>query len=138
MPANFCILAPLQDSHARELRAVIRDNRLWLTNTLRRVLEAGQDVNLLIDAFPYQKFGVQKGIISEISSTPFRPGELDAPVPFEQAVFRVDVILYKQTVSAYGNEVLLKPGMTLQGDLITDRRSLMQWMLDPLLTIKRG
>ena len=34
MPANFCILAPLQDSHARELRAVIRDNRLWLTATL--------------------------------------------------------------------------------------------------------
>ena len=101
-------------------------------------LETGQDVNLLVDAFPYQKFGVQRGIIQDISATPYRPGELDAPIPFEQAVYRIDVVLDKQTVSAYGNEVLLKPGMTLQGDLITDRRSLMQWMLDPLLTIKRG
>ena len=101
-------------------------------------LEPGQDVNLLIDAFPYQKFGVQKGKIKEISATPYRPGELDAPIPYEQSVFRVVVDLDKQTVSAYGNEVALKTGMTLQGDLITDRRTLMQWMLDPLMTMKRS
>ncbi|WP_026941343.1 HlyD family secretion protein [Hellea balneolensis] len=101
-------------------------------------LKAGQDVNLLVDAFPYQKFGVQHGIIKEISATPYRPGELDAPIPYEQAVYRVVVDLNKQTVSAYGNEVDLKAGMTLQGDLITDRRTLMQWMLDPLMTMKRS
>jgi len=101
-------------------------------------LEPGQDVNLLIDAFPYQKFGVQKGVISEISATPFRPGELDAPVAFEESVYRIKVNLEKETVLAYGNEVPLKSGMTLQGDLITDRRTLMQWMLDPLFTLKRS
>ena len=101
-------------------------------------LEAGQDVNLLVDAFPYQKFGVQKGVIKEVSATPYRPGELDAPIPYEQAVYRVVVDLSKQTVTAYGNEVDLKAGMTLQGDLITDRRTLMQWMLDPLFTMKRS
>ena len=101
-------------------------------------LEPGQDVNLLIDAFPYQKFGVQKGVIAEISATPFRPGELDAPIPVEQSVYRINVKLDKETVLAYGNEVSLKPGMTLQGDLITDRRTLMQWILDPLFTLKRS
>lgn len=101
-------------------------------------LERGQNVNLLIDAFPYQKFGVQKGVISEISATPFRPGELDAPIAFQESVYRIKVTLDKQTVFAYGNEVPLKSGMTLQGDLITDRRTLMQWMLDPLFTLKRS
>jgi len=101
-------------------------------------LEPGQDVNLLIDAFPYQKFGVQRGIISEISETPFRPGELDSPIAFEESVYRIKVSLDKQTVLAYGNEVPLKSGMTLQGDLITDRRTLIQWMLDPLFTLKRN
>ncbi len=100
-------------------------------------LEPGQNVNLLIDAFPYQKFGVQKGVISEISATPFRPGELAAPIAFQESVYRIRVSLDKQTVLAYGNEVPLKSGMTLQGDLITDRRTLMQWMLDPLFTLKR-
>lgn len=101
-------------------------------------LQPGQDVNLLVDAFPYQKFGVQKGMIKEISATPYRPGELNAPIPFEQSVYRVVVNLDKQTVSAYGNEVDLKSGMTLQGDLVTDRRTLLQWMLDPLFTMRRG
>ena len=101
-------------------------------------LEPGQDVNLLIDAFPYQKFGVQKGMISEISATPFRPGELDAPIAFQESVYRIKVKLDKQTVLAYGNEVPLKTGMMLQGDLITDRRTLMQWMLDPLFTLNRN
>lgn len=101
-------------------------------------LAEGQDVNLLIDAFPYQKFGVQLGVISEISQTPFRPGELNAPIAFEQSVYRIKVALDKQTVTAYGKEVELKPGMTLQGDLITDSRTLLEWMLDPLFTLKRG
>lgn len=101
-------------------------------------LEPGQDVNLLVDAFPYQKFGVQKGIITEISASPYKPGELDAPIAFDQAVYRVTVDLSKQSVTAYGNEMPLKAGMTLQGDLIVDRRTLMQWMLDPLLTMRRN
>ena len=101
-------------------------------------LKAGQDVNLLVDAFPYQKFGVQTGVIKNISATPYRPGELDAPIPYEQSVYRVVVDLNKQSVTAYGNEVALKAGMTLQGDLITDRRTLLQWMLDPLFTMRRG
>jgi len=101
-------------------------------------LEPEQDVNLMVDAFPYQKFGVQKGTIKEISETPFKPGELDSPIPFQEAVYRITVSLNKQTVSAYGKEVALKSGMTLQGDLITDRRTLLQWMLDPLLSMRRG
>jgi len=101
-------------------------------------LEAGQDVNLLIDAFPYQKFGVQKGTIKDISKTPFKPGELDTPIPYEQSVYRVIVVLNKQTVTAYGKEVPIKTGMTLQGDLIVDKRTLLQWMMEPLLTMKRS
>lgn len=101
-------------------------------------LKAGQDVNLLVDAFPYQKFGVQHGVVTEVSATPYRPGELDAPIPYEQSVYKIVVNLTKQTVSGYGDEVPLKSGMTLQGDLITDRRTLLQWMLDPLFTMRRG
>lgn len=101
-------------------------------------IQPGQDVNLLVDAFPYQKFGVQTGRVTEISTTPYRPGELDAPVPYEQPVYRVKVAMIKSTVTAYGEEVELKPGMTLQGDIITDRRSLIEWMLDPLFSLKRS
>jgi len=101
-------------------------------------LKPGQDVNLLVDAFPYQKFGIQSGRVSEISETPYRPGELDAPVAFDQPVYQIKVALNKATVAAYGEEVPLKPGMTLQGDIVTDRRSLVEWMLDPLFSLRRS
>lgn len=101
-------------------------------------LDKGQDVNLLVDAFPYQKFGVQPGQVTDISETPYRPGELNAPVPFDQPVYRVRVSLAKDTVTAYGEEVPYKPGMTLVGDVITDRRSLAEWMLDPLFSLRRS
>lgn len=101
-------------------------------------LEPGQDVNLLVDAFPYQKFGVQSGHILEISDTPYRPGELDAPVAFDQPVYQIKVALTKATVAAYGEEVPLKPGMMLQGDIVTDRRTLVEWMLDPLFSLRRS
>ncbi|MEL6688338.1 MAG: HlyD family efflux transporter periplasmic adaptor subunit, partial [Pseudomonadota bacterium] len=65
-------------------------------------VEVGQSVNLLVDAFPYQKFGVQGGRVSEISRTPFRPGELNAPIAFDQPVYRIKVDLVKETVTAYG------------------------------------
>lgn len=100
-------------------------------------LEPGQKVNLLVDAFPYQKFGVQHGHVTAISGSPFLPGELDAPIAFEQAVYRVTVSLDKETVTAYGEEVALKSGMTLQGDLVIDERSLLEWMLDPLFSLRR-
>ena len=101
-------------------------------------VDEGQDVNLLLDPFPYQKFGVQKGRIREISDTPFNPGEFRSPVRYETAVYRVQVELDKETITAYGNEVPLKAGMTLQGDVVTDRRSLIEWMFEPLLTLRRN
>ena len=101
-------------------------------------LDKGQDVNLLLDPFPYQKFGVQKGRIREVSNTPFNPGDFRSPVPYQTAVYRVQVELDKPTITAYGNEVPLKAGMTLKGDVITDRRNLLEWMFEPLLTLRRN
>ena len=100
-------------------------------------LDIGQDVNLLLDAFPYQKFGAQRGVIAEVSESPLLPGQLEAPVPTQEAAYRVRVALPKETIEAYGNEVPLRPGMTLVGDIVTDRRSLIEWMFEPLLTINR-
>jgi membrane fusion protein len=36
----------------------------------------GQEVLIRYQAFPYQKFGLQRGIVSDVSTTPFAPGEL--------------------------------------------------------------
>jgi membrane fusion protein len=100
-------------------------------------LEPGQDVNLLYDAFSYQKFGVQKGHVIQISKASYLPGELNAPFPYETSVYQVTVALDKQTIATYGHDTPLLTGATLQGDLVIERRSLFEWLFDPLIAARR-
>ena len=100
-------------------------------------IEPGQDVNLLLDAFPYQKFGTLPATVKEISQTPFLPGELAGPVGFDRPVYRVRASLSREAIRAYGDDVALKPGMTLIGDIVLDRRSILEWMFEPLFAAAR-
>ena len=50
--------------------------------------------------------------------------------------YRVTVDLERQTVTAYGSEVPLRPEMTLKANIIVDRRSLLEWLFDPLLSAR--
>lgn len=93
-------------------------------------------VNLRIEAFPYQRFGVRSGRVIEISRSSYRPGELDAPVNYEEAVYKVVVALDQDYVVAYGQRQPLQIDMTLTGDLVVDRRRLLNWMIDPLLSVR--
>jgi membrane fusion protein len=93
-------------------------------------------VNLRIEAFPYQRFGVQTGRVIEISRSSYRPGELDAPVNYDEAVYKVVVALDQDYVIAYGQRQPLQIDMTLTGDLVVDRRRLLDWMIDPLLSVR--
>jgi membrane fusion protein len=99
-------------------------------------LTAHADVNLLIDAFPYQKFGVQRGRITEISESAYKPGELNVPVAYDESVHKIVVALQQSSVSAYGKQVPLQVDMTLTGELIVDRRSLFEWMFAPIYSVR--
>ena len=45
------------------------------------------------------------------------------------------VRLARQDVQAYGQSFALQPGMTLQADVLLERRPLYQWVLDPLYAV---
>ena len=54
-----------------------------------------------------------------------------------EPVFRVRVRLSQNAVSAYGEQMPLQPGMLLAADVIVDKRSLLEWLLDPLYAAGR-
>lgn len=99
-------------------------------------VEPGQRVRLAYDAFDYRRFGVYDGTVREVSATVLPPGEAPGPVAVDQAVYRVTVALDRQSVDAYGNTVPLQAGMTLSADIIMEERTLAQWLLDPLRSLK--
>ena len=95
----------------------------------------GQPVRLLYDAFPYQRFGSFGGHIASVSRAVIAPNEIDAPLQLKEAVYRVEVALDRQTVRVFGSDVLLQPGMTLAANIVLERRSFIDWLLDPLRAV---
>ncbi len=57
-------------------------------------------------------------------------------MPRHERVYRVTVAIDHQTIEAYGKAVPLQAGMTLTADIILEKRSLIQWLLDPLLSLR--
>jgi membrane fusion protein len=103
---------------------------LWLPSSASGFVNPGQRVNLRYDAFPYQKFGVQRAYIVEIaeSAVSAQPG---AP-----PLFRALARLERQDILAFGSFHALRPGMTLSADIVVDERSLLEWLLEPLFSIR--
>lgn len=110
-------------------------------------IEVGQQVNIRYDAFSFEKFGLQKGKVKAVSMTPFAPAELPSSLAStvlgsaqraqgnttSEGLYRVKVELERQTISVYGREQKLKPGMTLEADIAQDHRKIWEWIIDPIL-----
>jgi len=100
-------------------------------------IEEGQMLTIRYDAFPYQKFGTYSGTIENISNTVLLPAEvLNAPIVVNEPMYRIVGNLSDSTVRAYGRELFLKPGMTLSADIELSERSLIEWIFEPVLSLR--
>lgn len=102
-------------------------------------IEPGDHVLLRYQAYPYQKFGHQQGRIARISRSALSPGELGALVGNAQSgepFYRVTVALARQAITAYGKPEALKPGMLLEADVLGEKRRLIEWVFEPLYSLK--
>lgn len=98
----------------------------------------GQTVHLMYQAFPHEKFGAQPAAIISISRTILSPSEVQIPgINVQQPVFRVRAAIAAQGIEAYGQYVPLQPGMLLNASIIFDRRSLLQWLFDPIYAARK-
>jgi len=100
------------------------------------LIAAGQDVRIQYDAFPYQRFGVFKGVVHKVSQGILTPNEIQAPIVMQEAFYLVEVQLAKQSITVAGHSVLLKPGMLLIADIELETRSLLEWVFEPILSLK--
>ncbi len=99
-------------------------------------LKLGQEVVLRYEAFPYERFGQYHGTITEIGRSVWTSGERVGPLQAREPVYRVDVALQSQTVSALGQELPLRPGMLVNADLLLEKRSILEWIFEPVLRLK--
>jgi membrane fusion protein len=133
-------LASLIPAHAR-LQA-----QLYAPSSAVGFLRPEQTVLLRYQAYPYQKFGHHAGHVLQVSRTPLQTSELAGlPLPGNvtgaalgasaEPLYRVTVALDEQSVQAYGARQPLAAGMQLDADVLLERRRLIEWIFEPLLSV---
>jgi membrane fusion protein len=104
----------------------------------------GQIVRLRYAAYPYQKFGQHQGKVIAVTRVPFGAQELPANLgqtvmaaaQMGEGLYRITVALDAQTILAYGNTQALVAGLQLEADVMQETRSLLEWVFEPLFSIK--
>ena len=102
-------------------------------------IEPGDTVLLRYQAYPYQKFGHQNGTVRRISRSALNQTELQTllgSAAQAEPLYRVTVSLAKQAITAYGQAEPLRPGMVLEADVLGERRRLIEWIFEPLYSLR--
>jgi membrane fusion protein len=99
-------------------------------------VQPGQKVRILYEAFPYQQFGAYGGRVTEVSQTILTKSDASGPIELKEPAYRVTASLDRPDVDAYGKHMPLQADMLLRADIILEKRSLMSWLLDPLLSVR--
>ncbi|MGB0935888.1 MAG: HlyD family efflux transporter periplasmic adaptor subunit [Colwellia sp.] len=96
----------------------------------------GNKTRLRFDAFPYQRFGFVTSKIIRIDQTLISPNEVLLPISFQEPVYRLRAKLTQQQMKAFGKEFDLKSGMLFEADIMLEKRTLIEWLLEPIYSLK--
>jgi membrane fusion protein len=99
-------------------------------------IEEGNNTRLRFDAFPYQRFGFVKSQIVQIDQTLITPNERQMPIALQEPVYRLRAKLNQQQIQAFGKAFDLKSGMLFDADIMLEQRTLIEWLLEPIYSLK--
>lgn len=99
-------------------------------------IQPGQTTWLRFDAFPYQRFGLYQGEVTQLSKAVLMAQDPDSPLQIQEPVYQVQVQLQQQFIAAYGEQMPLQAGMLLSADIVLEQGSVLSWLLDPLFSLK--
>jgi hemolysin D len=114
----------------------------FLSNEDRGFVRLGQDVDIKIDAFPFQKYGKLSGTLTWLSSdaedyasatrrspSPFAPS-LASGTQRSQFVYRMRI--QPRNLQLLDRSIVLSPGLSVKADIYTDKRRIIDFLLFPV------
>ncbi|WP_232630159.1 HlyD family secretion protein [Methylobacterium sp. Leaf118] len=117
---------------------------LYVDSSAIGFIEPGATVMLRYAAFPFQRFGLYGGRVTEVTRAPLEddgaapdPGK-DPAKRASGGVYRIVVRPDADSVIAYGEPRRLEAGMRVEADIALEKRPLYRWLLDPLYRVKRS
>ncbi len=106
-------------------------------------MREGQAAEVKLEAFPFTRFGTVPGTVRLVSrhavggtgpSAPPRAAA-EARGPAEEGGYRITVGLDRARMAAEWRGVALRPGMAAQADVVTGKRRVIAFLLDPIMKL---
>lgn len=112
---------------------------VYIPSSKAGFVKKGQAVKVAYASYPVEKFGTYRGKVLSISPVAFSAKELNLPgdAAAPQTYFKTWVELAERTPSFDGRPLSLRAGMMLKADIVLERRSLLEWLLEPLYRIRQ-
>ena len=95
------------------------------------LIQVGQPVRLLYDAFPHEQFGTASGKVEAIAGFVSLPSDVPQTFGVREAAYKVRIAVDADHVADRQARYALRPGMLLGAEIILERRSLAQWLFAP-------
>ena len=96
-------------------------------------IETGQKVNVRLNGYPYMEYGLLIGVVGHISSVPE-----EATVQQASPQYTAEIIFPNGMKSSYGKKLKLIQKMSGTAEIITEERSLMMRLIDPIVTLLKS
>lgn len=105
--------------------------RLQLDPGSAGAVDIGSEVWVEVNSFPAREFGLFVGTVTSIAHMSSKGSE-------EGSTFIVEANLEPKIIEQFGNPVELKNGMSVSANIVTDRLTLLEWILEPVLIANRN
>ncbi|NEO46200.1 MAG: HlyD family efflux transporter periplasmic adaptor subunit [Moorea sp. SIO4A3] len=102
-----------------------------LPNQEAGFIKEGMPVQIKLDAYPYQEYGIIKGKVTSLSADAKTDQQLGS-------VYEVEVSLNRDYVTEDDQMIRFKPGQTAKADIIIRRRRIVDFLLDPIRQLQKG
>ncbi|MDP5280858.1 HlyD family efflux transporter periplasmic adaptor subunit [Sphingomonas sp. DG1-23] len=105
---------------------------LFVPSEAAGFISAGDEVKLSLEAYPYLSFGTLPSRVISVAQFPTtRPDSKDG-----RPVHIVTASIPRPWVEVMGRKRAILPGMTLSARIVTERRTLIEWLFAPLFAGK--
>jgi membrane fusion protein len=107
--------------------------RLMVPARAAASVRPGIEIKIVFSAYPQEKFGEFAARVYSVSDTPSLPLDVQRIFPVREPVFIAVASLPAELRSPAGRTLKLKPGMLADALVPIERRTVLEWLLEPLL-----
>jgi len=93
--------------------------------------KVGMPVQVKLDAYPYQEYGIVPGTVASISPSTKPDQRLGA-------VYKVEVLLARNNIKTHNQMIKFKAGQTATAEIVIRRRRIVDILLDPFKQLQKG